>query len=59
LPKTAAALVADPVEADVVSALVNLGAQPAAAELAVRKAAAAGAEKSFEPLFRRALEALR
>lgn len=46
-------------ERDVVSALVNLGAQAAAAETAVRKALDAGAAKEFEPLFRKAMELLR
>jgi len=40
-------------------ALTNLGAQQGAAQMAVRKAAASGAPKEFEPLFRRALELLR
>ncbi len=47
------------VDADVVSALVNLGCTRAAAETAVRKAKAAGATAEFEPLFRRALELVR
>jgi Holliday junction DNA helicase RuvA len=59
VPKTAAAALREPVEADVISALTNLGAQQGAAELAVRKAVAGGAGKEFEPLFRRALELLR
>lgn len=46
-------------EYDVLSALTNLGCQPAAAEVAVRKAKAAGAPQEFEPLFRRALELVR
>jgi Holliday junction DNA helicase RuvA len=58
-PKSAAALASDPIEADVVSALTNLGAQEAAAQMAVRKAVSTGAPKQFEPLFRRALELLR
>ena len=58
LPKAAAAALMEPVEADVISALTNLGAQQGAAELAVHKAVAAGAGKEFEPLFRRALELL-
>lgn len=58
-PKSAGSIVVDPVEADVVSALTNLGAPPAAAQAAVRKAVAAGAAKEFEPLFRHALEHLR
>lgn len=47
------------VEMDVLSALVNLGAQRPQAEAAIRKAAAAGAGADFEPLFRRAMELLR
>ncbi len=44
---------------DVLSALMNLGCTPAAAEAAVRKAKAAGGPSDFEPLFRRALEMVR
>jgi Holliday junction DNA helicase RuvA len=58
-PRSAGATVSDPIEADVVSALTNLGAQTGAAQMAVRKAVASGAPKEFEPLFRRALELLR
>jgi Holliday junction DNA helicase RuvA len=47
------------IESDVLSALINLGCQRAAAETAIRKAAAAGAGPAFEPLFRRALEFVR
>lgn len=47
------------VEQDVVSALVNLGCAPAAAEAAVREARAGGAGPDFEPLFRKALELVR
>jgi Holliday junction DNA helicase RuvA len=47
------------IEQDVLSALLNLGCQRAAAETAVRKARAAGAGTEFEPLFRRALELVR
>jgi Holliday junction DNA helicase RuvA len=43
---------------DVLSALINLGCAPAAAEAAVRKAKLEGVAE-FEPLFRRALELLR
>jgi Holliday junction DNA helicase RuvA len=43
---------------DVLSALINLGCAPAAAETAVRKAKSEGAS-GFEPLFRRALELVR
>ena len=46
-------------EEDVLSALVNLGSKPAAADAAIRKAKANGATAEFEPLFRRALELLR
>lgn len=46
-------------EEDVLSALINLGCQRAAAESAVRKAKAEGAPADFEPLFRRALELVR
>jgi holliday junction DNA helicase RuvA len=47
------------IEVDVLSALINLGCQRSAAETAIRKAAAAGAGNTFEPLFRRALELIR
>ena len=46
-------------EQDVLSALMNLGCQRAQAEVAVRKAKAAGAPADFEPLFRRAMEFVR
>ena len=46
-------------EEDVLSALVNLGSKPAAADAAIRKAKADGTPVEFEPLFRRALELLR
>jgi Holliday junction DNA helicase RuvA len=52
-------LVMNDVEMDVLSALINLGCQRAAAETAIRKAAAAGAGAAFEPLFRRSLELVR
>jgi len=63
-PGAAAATAAAPAawsgaELDVLSALTNLGAQRPQAELAVRKAKAAGCPDDFEPLFRRALESLR
>jgi holliday junction DNA helicase RuvA len=48
-----------PVEQDVLSALLNLGCARPQAEMAVRKAKAAGAPADFEPLFRRALELVR
>ena len=47
------------VEMDVLSALTNLGCQRGAAETAIRKAVAAGAGGTFDPLFRRALELVR
>ena len=47
------------VEQDVLSALLNLGCQRAAAEVAVRKARAAGAGAEFEAMFRKALEVVR
>jgi Holliday junction DNA helicase RuvA len=46
-------------EQDVLSALLNLGCNRAAAEAAVRKAKAAGAPTEFEPLFRKSLEQIR
>jgi holliday junction DNA helicase RuvA len=55
--RPAAALSA--VEQDVLSALINLGCNRAAAEGAVRKAKAAGIPDDFEPLFRRSLELVR
>jgi holliday junction DNA helicase RuvA len=64
-PPTAAARPVEParvfsdLEIDVLSALVNLGCQRAAAESAVQKARAAGAAAQFEPLFRKALELVR
>jgi Holliday junction DNA helicase RuvA len=47
------------VEQDVLSALINLGCNRAAAEGAVRKAKSAGVGDDFEPLFRRSLELVR
>ncbi len=47
------------VESDVLSALLNLGCQRGAAEVAIRKASTSGVEAEFEPLFRRALELVR
>jgi holliday junction DNA helicase RuvA len=46
-------------EQDVLSALLNLGCNRAAAEAAVRKAKASGAPADFEPLFRKSLELVR
>ena len=65
VPRGAAGLATAPadalnaVEQDVLSAVLNLGCQRAAAETAVRKARAAGAGTDFEPLFRKALELVR
>jgi Holliday junction DNA helicase RuvA len=53
------AAVMSTVEQDVLSALMNLGCQRAAAEAAIRKAAAAGTDGDFELLFRKALELVR
>jgi Holliday junction DNA helicase RuvA len=47
------------VDQDVLSALLNLGCNRAAAEAAVRKAKSAGVPAEFEPLFRRSLELVR
>ena len=47
------------IEQDVMSALLNLGCNRAAAEAAVRKAKTAGAPAEFEPLFRKSLELVR
>jgi Holliday junction DNA helicase RuvA len=47
------------VEADVLSALLNLGCNRASAEAAVRGAKTEGSALEFEPLFRRALELVR
>jgi len=47
------------IEQDVLSALLNLGCQRAAAEAAVRKAKIAEPGTVFEPLFRKALELVR
>lgn len=57
LEKPAATL--SPVDQDVLSALLNLGCNRAAAEAAVRKAKSTGAPPEFEPLFRRSLELVR
>lgn len=46
-------------DADVISALENLGCARPAAEEAVRKAKGRGTEESFEPLFRAALALVR
>ena len=48
-----------PLDADIVSALVNLGSSRPAAEAAVRKARSTVTGDDFEPLFRKALELVR
>jgi holliday junction DNA helicase RuvA len=55
---TPAAAVVNPIEQDVVSALVNLGYQRAAAERALGTAAKNGSAETFEILFREALARL-
>jgi Holliday junction DNA helicase RuvA len=57
--KTVAAAPVSEMEADIISALVNLGSPRPAAEAAVRKARTTVAGDEFEPLFRRALELVR
>jgi Holliday junction DNA helicase RuvA len=57
-PPEAARVFSD-LEIDVLSALLNLGCQRAAAETAVQKARTTGAPTEFEPLFRKALELVR
>jgi len=47
------------VDRDVLSALMNLGCNRAAAEAAIRKAKTAGGSDDFEPLFRKSLELVR
>jgi Holliday junction DNA helicase RuvA len=59
VPAMAAASVLSVIEQDVMSALLNLGCNRAAAEAAVRKAKTAGAPAEFEPLFRKSLELVR
>lgn len=56
---TPAAPALDEMSQDAVSALVNLGAQRAQADAAVRKARAAHPDANFETLFRKAMENLR
>jgi Holliday junction DNA helicase RuvA len=57
-PLVSAAPVSE-LEADIISALVNLGSPRPAAEAAVRKARTTVPGEEFEPLFRRALELVR
>jgi hypothetical protein len=49
-------IVLDPLESDVISALVNLGLQRPAAEAALKKAKSAVPDGDFEALFRKSLE---
>jgi Holliday junction DNA helicase RuvA len=58
-PQTPAAAALSAIDQDVLSALLNLGCARPQAEVAVRKAKAAGGSADFEPLFRRALELVR
>ena len=58
-PAAPSAEALNPVEQDVLSALLNLGCARPQAEAAVRKAKSGGAFTDFEPLFRRALELVR
>ena len=58
-PTSATPVKLSAIETDVLSALLNLGCQRNAAEIAIRKAAASGVEAEFEPLFRRSLELVR
>lgn len=55
-PGATAAVALDPLDNDVISALVNLGLQRPAAETALKKAKAATQATDFESLFRKALE---
>jgi Holliday junction DNA helicase RuvA len=59
VPAMAIASALSVIEQDVMSALLNLGCNRAAAEAAVRKAKTAGAPAEFEPLFRKSLELVR
>jgi Holliday junction DNA helicase RuvA len=59
VPMMPAASVLTVIEQDVMSALLNLGCNRAAAETAVRKAKTLGAPAEFEPLFRKSLELVR
>jgi Holliday junction DNA helicase RuvA len=59
VPTAPAASALSVIEQDVMSALLNLGCNRAAAEAAVRKAKTAGAPAEFEPLFRKSLELVR
>lgn len=56
---TSAASALSVIEQDVMSALLNLGCNRAAAEAAVRRAKTTGVAADFEPLFRKSLELVR
>ena len=58
-PKSIPVSLLSPLDADIVSALVNLGSSRPAAEAAVRKARSTVTGDDFEPLFRKALELVR
>lgn len=58
-PKSTPVSLLSPLDADIVSALVNLGSPRPAAEAAVRKARSTVTGDDFEPLFRKALELVR
>ena len=58
-PKSVPVSLLSPLDADIVSALVNLGSPRPAAEAAVRKARSTVTGDDFEPLFRKALELVR
>ncbi len=58
-PKSVPVSLMSPLDADIVSALVNLGSARPAAEAAVRKARSTVTGDDFEPLFRKALELVR
>ena len=58
-PKSTPVSLLSPLDADIVSALVNLGSSRPAAEAAVRKARSTVTGDDFEPLFRKALELVR
>jgi holliday junction DNA helicase RuvA len=58
-PGAAAGPAFNTTEEDVLSALLNLGCARPAAEVAIRKAKAAGAPPDFEAMFRRSLELVR
>jgi len=58
-PKSTPVSLLSPLDADIISALVNLGSPRPAAEAAVRKARTTVTGDDFEPLFRKSLELVR